>query len=371
MPMLTIAVTGANGFIGSNLAVQLRERGFTVVPVPHESDDEGLLAALGSAEAVVHLAGVNRPREEADFATGNEGFTARLVAALQRLARPLPVLYASSIQVGLDNPYGRSKRAAEEALAAYSERTGAPVAIFRLPNVFGKWCRPNYNSVVATFAHNIAHGLPITISDPGRMLPLVYVDDVVAAFIAVLADPARPMPEVQPVYRVSLGALAETLQRFRDSRQTLITGPVGAGLERALHATYLSYLKPAQFDYALTRHTDPRGTFAEMLRTPDAGQFSYFTAHPGITRGGHYHHTKTEKFLVLNGRARFGFRHILTGETYELVITGEEARVVETIPGWAHDITNIGDDTMVVMLWANEVFDRERPDTVAAKVLDA
>jgi UDP-2-acetamido-2,6-beta-L-arabino-hexul-4-ose reductase len=371
--MPTIAVTGAHGFIGSNLVVQLGERGFATILVPHEADEAALAATLGPAEAVVHLAGVNRPPEEAGFETGNRGFTARLVAALQRLGRPLPVLYASSTQATLDNPYGRSKRAAEAALEAYRATTGAPIALFRLPNVFGKWCRPNYNSVVATFAHNIAQGLPITISDPARALSLVYVDDVVARFIEVLADPAAAgaFPTVHPVYEITLGALAQALQSFRDSRQTLMTGAVGGGLGRALHATYLSYLEPSQFVYDLTKHTDRRGSFVEMLRTPDAGQFSYFTAHPGITRGGHYHHSKTEKFLVLHGKARFGFRHILTGETHELVTTGEQARVVETIPGWAHDITNIGDDTMVVMLWANEVFDRDRPDTVAARVLEA
>ncbi|TAN10510.1 MAG: SDR family oxidoreductase [Rhizobiaceae bacterium] len=369
--MVSIAVTGARGFIGSNLAVQLHERGFTVVPVPHEADD--LESILYDTDAVAHLAGVNRPRDEAEFATGNGDFTTRLATALKRLGRKLPVVYASSIQAALDNPYGRSKRAAEAALEAYSAETGAPVAIFRLPNVFGKWCRPNYNSVVATFCFNISHGLPISITDPTRMLRLVYVDDVVARFTEVLRDPAAAdeVPAVEPVYETSLGALAAQLERFRDSRRTLVTGPVGTGLMRALHATFLSYLDPAEFGYSLTRHTDPRGTFAEMLRTEDAGQFSYFTAHPGITRGGHYHHSKTEKFLVLHGKARFGFRHILTGETYEIVTSGEEARVVETIPGWAHDITNIGEDTMVVMLWANEVFDPDKPDTVAAKVLEA
>jgi UDP-2-acetamido-2,6-beta-L-arabino-hexul-4-ose reductase len=368
--MSTIAVTGARGFIGSNLVVHLRELGHAVNPIPHDADDAALRAALGGADAVIHLAGVNRPHDEIEFTTGNAGMTERLVGALTALGRTPPVLYASSIQAALDNPYGRSKRAAEEALEAYASATGASVGIFRLPNVFGKWCRPNYNSVVATFAHNIARGLPITISDPARVLELVYIDDVVAAFSSALtALPADGRPEVQPVYSIALGDLARQFEAFRDSRTTLVTGAVGTGLLRALHATYLSYLEPGAFDYQLTRHTDPRGTFAEMLRTPDAGQFSYFTAHPGITRGGHYHHSKTEKFLVLHGKARFGFRHILTGETHELVTSGDEARVVETIPGWAHDITNIGDDTMVVMLWANETFDPARPDTVAARVL--
>ena len=371
--MKTIAVTGANGFVGSNLVVQLRERGFAVVPVPHTASEASLQTILMPADAVVHLAGVNRPINETEFKTGNEGMTERLVAARTALGGKRPLLYASSIQAELDNPYGRSKRAAEDVLKAYGQASGAPVAIFRLPNVFGKWCRPNYNSVVATFCHNISHGLPISVNDPSRILRLVYVDDVVAKILDVLNDPAKagPSPSVEPVYEISLGDLAVQLERFRDSRQTLVTGAVGTGLLRALHATYLSYLEPADFDYGLTAHTDPRGSFVEMLRTPDAGQFSFFTAHPGITRGGHYHHSKTEKFLVLHGKARFGFRHILTNQTYEFVTTGDEARVVETIPGWSHDITNIGNDTMIVMLWANEMFDRDRPDTVAAKVLGA
>lgn len=371
--MTTIAVTGSGGFLGSNLVTRLGELSLSVIAVPHETPAAALGPLLGPADAVVHLAGVNRPRDEAEFASGNEAMTERLLAALRLGGRPVPVLYASSIQAELDNPYGRSKLGAERLVEAYGEDTSAPTCILRLPNVFGKWCRPNYNSVVATFCHNISHGLPISISDPARVLQLVYVDDVVERVVAVLKDPAAAgrRPAVEPIYEISLGALAEQLQRFRDSRTTLVTGAVGKGLLRALHATYLSYLEPEDFAYPLTAHTDPRGTFVEMLRTPDAGQFSYFTAHPGVTRGGHYHHSKTEKFLVLHGRARFGFRHILSGRTFETVCSGDEPQVVETVPGWAHDITNIGTDTMVVLLWANEVFDRDRPDTIAARVLDA
>ena len=255
-------------------------------------------------------------------------------------------------------------------LEAYAKQTGATVAICRLPNVFGKWCRPNYNSVVATFCHNISRGLPISISAPDADLQLVYIDDVVDAFIAFATQPTSEIA-VAPVYHITLGALAAQLEAFRDSRQTLVTGAVGTGLLRALHATYVSYLDPVNFAYDLVAHTDPRGSFVEMLRTPDSGQFSFFTAHPGITRGGHYHHSKTEKFLVIQGQARFGFRHILSDEIFVIETSSERPQVVETVPGWSHDITNIGEDTMVVMLWANELFNRDRPDTIAAKVLDA
>lgn len=370
--MSTIAVTGANGFVGRNLVVRLKELSHEVVPVPHDTAPESLRELLRPAEAVVHLAGVNRPTDDSEFVSGNQGMTEHLLDALAGLGALTPIVYASSIQAELDNPYGRSKRAAEQAIEAYHRDTGAPTAILRLPNIFGKWCRPNYNSVVATFCHNISHGLPIAISDPARILSLVYVDDVVARIVEILAQPAAfdAYPSVEPVHEISLGNLAAQLEAFRDSRETLVTGKVGVGLTRALHATYLSYLEPKNFAYPLTAHTDPRGSFVEMLRTPDSGQFSYFTAHPGITRGGHYHHTKSEKFLVLQGKARFGFRQILTGETFQISTSGDSPQVVETVPGWSHDITNVGEDTMIVMLWANEMFDREKPDTVAARVLD-
>lgn len=367
--MGTIALTGARGFIGKNLAVRLAEAGHSVVPLPHDLTLDELAEKLAVADFIVHLAGVNRPESDADYETGNVEISRKLVKALLRLSKPIPLVYSSSAQAELDNAYGRSKRAAEQILDEYGASTGAPVHIWRLPNVFGKWCRPNYNSVVATFSHNIARGLPITINDASTQLRLVYVDDVVDAMLSLIATQGVDTVEVGPIYEITLGELAGSLQHFRDSRRSLMTGPVGSGLQRALHATFLSYLQPTDFAYDLVAHTDPRGTFVEMLRTPDAGQFSFFTAHPGITRGGHYHHSKTEKFLVLQGQARFGFRNILTDETFVLEIDGATPRVVETVPGWSHDITNIGDETMIVMLWANEVFNSDRPDTVAAKVL--
>lgn len=367
--MATIAVTGANGFIGKNLVVRLSEVDHQVVEIGHELDVDAIAEKLGGADFVVHLAGVNRPETEAEFEAGNLGMSEKLVAALGQLEKPLPLVYSSSIQAELDNPYGRSKRAAEDVLAAYGQASGAAVHIWRLPNVFGKWCRPNYNSVVGTFCNNIARGLPIKISDPDAVLRLVYVDDLVEALLALIINGGSTPVTVEPVYQTTLGALVTEIEALRGSRKTLVTGAVGTGFKRALHATYLSYLEPKDFAYPLVAHTDPRGTFAEMLRTPDAGQFSFFTAHPGITRGGHYHHSKTEKFLVVQGKARFGFRHVLTDETFVLETNADQPQVVETVPGWSHDITNIGDDTMVVMLWANEVFDRNKPDTIASRVL--
>jgi len=280
------------------------------------------------------------------------------------------VVYTSSIQVERDNDYGTSKRAAEDALLDLNQSTGCPVYIYRLPNVFGKWARPNYNSAVASFCHNIARNLPVQINNPSAVIQLVHIDDVVASFISLLdgAAQATPFVDVEPVYQITVGELSEQLQRFKATRDNLITEPVGTGLTRALYSTYVSYLPPENFTYTVPQHGDERGVFVEMLKTPDAGQFSFFTAHPGVTRGGHYHHSKTEKFLVIKGEACFRFRHMLTGEFYELRTVGDKPEIVETVPGWTHDITNEGDSELVCLLWANEIFDRERPDTFACPV---
>lgn len=369
---MRIVITGADGFIGKNLAVRLAELGHTdVARVTRASSPEQVQQALAAADCVFHLAGVNRPQDPAEFAAGNADLTRSICAALAESGRRATLVLASSTQAALDNPYGQSKLAAEEAVRAYGKASGAPVHVFRLTNVFGKWARPNYNSAVATFCHNIAHGLPIQVNDPAAPLKLVYVDDVVEAFIGCIAA-ATPgtdgFAEAGPVYATTVGEVASLLRSFAESRSTLLTPPVGTGLVRALYSTYLSYVPPAAFAYEVPRHADPRGVFVEMLKTPDCGQFSYFTALPGITRGEHYHHTKTEKFLVIKGTAHFGFRHITSGETHELVTRGGEARIVETVPGWTHNITNIGNDELIVMLWANEIFDRQRPDTFAMKV---
>jgi UDP-2-acetamido-2,6-beta-L-arabino-hexul-4-ose reductase len=366
---MRILVTGAAGFIGKNLRVRLAELGHAdVVPLTRDNSDAEVNDALAGADFVFHLAGVNRPQDPAEFEQVNAGLTGRLAEQLTATGRPVPVVFASSTQAALDNPYGRSKRAAEQALERYAQASGAPVSIYRLTNVFGKWARPFYNSAVATFCHQVAQGVQPSIHDPSSPLALVYVDDVVEAFASRLVAKAGGACEAGPVYRTTVGDLAQLLQDFAASRRSLLTPRVGTGLTRALYSTYLSYLSPGQFVYEVPRHADPRGEFVEMLKTPDCGQFSYFTAHPGVTRGEHYHHSKTEKFLVIQGTARFGFRHIDNGEAHELVTHGGEGRIVETIPGWTHDITNVGDDLLIVMLWANEIFDRARPDTVAMKV---
>jgi UDP-2-acetamido-2,6-beta-L-arabino-hexul-4-ose reductase len=369
---VSIVITGSSGFVGRHLQWRLRELAqHGVTCLTRDSSDADVVNALSQARFVFHLAGANRPEDPAEFDRTNAGFTSRLCDVLAAAGHRAVVVFASSTQAALENPYGRSKLAAEERLRAHGEATGSPVALLRLTNVFGKWARPFYNSAVATFCHQVANGLPLTIHDPAAPLRLVYVDDVIDAFVALLRSPPLGVVRVQvgPEYASSVGEVAATLQGFAQSRTSLISPPVGTGLTRALYATYLSHLRADQFAYSLPRHGDARGEFVEMLKTPDCGQFSYFTAHPGVTRGGHYHHTKSEKFLVLQGTARFGFRQLDTGATAEIVTRGGEARVVETIPGWTHDITNIGDDDLIVMLWANEIFDRARPDTVAMRVV--
>ena len=368
---LRVLVTGAKGFIGKNLVLRLNELpGYEVIEFARGDSVDALPELVRRADAVVHLAGENRPLNVQDFVIVNTQLTQALCDAIRSAGRSVPLILASSAQAEQDNPYGRSKRGAETAVEQLARETGNPAVIYRLPGVFGKWCRPNYNSVVATFCHNIANDLPIQINDATARVRLVYVDDVVNEFLAALNEvrPGVRMGEVRPEYAITLGDLAEQIRAFGNCRTSLLTERVGTGLVRALYATYVSYLPTNKFAYELPRYADARGVFVEMLKTPDAGQFSYFTAHPGVTRGGHYHHTKTEKFLVIKGKARFGFRHMLTNETFELFTSGDMPQVVDTIPGWAHDITNIGEEEMVVMLWANENFDRERPDTIANKV---
>lgn len=372
---MRVLVTGATGFIGKNLTIRLGEiPGYEVLSFTRGHGATSLSGLIAQADAIVHLAGENRPDDEQAFAEVNTALTLALCdsvrSELAKTGRKVPILFASSTQAELDNPYGRSKRAAELAIEALAQETQNPSVVFRLPGVFGKWCKPNYNSAVATFCHNIARDLPIDIRDPDATLRLVYIDDVVATIIATLQAPPAGFSwgAVVPEYSITLGQLANQLQAFKESRDTLLTDRVGRGFSRALYSTYLSYLPEDKFCYEISQYGDERGLFSEVVKTPDCGQFSVFTAHPGVTRGGHYHHTKTEKFLVVKGEARFRFRHLLTNALIEFSTTEKKPVVVDTIPGWAHEITNVGNEEMVVLLWANEVFDRNRPDTVVSQV---
>ncbi len=368
---MKVLVTGSNGFIGKNLIASLkRETDIETICFTRTSSYDDLKSAVQQADFIFHLAGVNRPENDSEFDVGNADLTASICELIRSEKRNIPIVYSSSIQVEQANPYGKSKLKAETHLMSLHNDTDNDVYNYRLPNVFGKWCRPNYNSVVATFCYNIANGLPIEVHHPEGQLHLVHIGVVITSFLQTM----RALPKnsiqinVEPSYTTTLGELAEILYRFKNSRETLVTEAVGDGFKRVLYATYISYIAPADFNYTIPKHEDPRGVFVEMLKTENSGQFSYFSAHPGVTRGGHYHHCKTEKFLVIKGQARFGFRHIVTDETCEILTDGAHPEIVETVPGWSHDITNIGDTELIVMLWANEVFDQQRPDTVAYKV---
>ncbi|WP_180175576.1 NAD-dependent epimerase/dehydratase family protein [Acinetobacter sp. YH12025] len=370
---MKILVTGSNGFIAKNLIQFLSEKNdIEILKIHRQSTDAELTTAVTEADWIIHLAGVNRPLNEQEFIEGNVSLTQKIAQCLIDAKKQTPIILSSSIQAERDNAYGKSKLGGEQVLLDLQQSNGNPVYICRLANVFGKWSRPNYNSAVATFCYNTANDLPIQINDENAVIRLVYVDDVVETFWNIIQgrSTVEATFEITPEYQITVGDLAKTLQGFKQSRDSLISDRVGTGLTRALYSTYLSFLQPHQFDYSVSKYGDQRGVFVEMLKTPDAGQFSYFTAHPGITRGGHYHHSKTEKFLVIKGKALFKFKHVVTGEFYQLETTGEDPRIVETVPGWTHDITNIGDDEMVVMLWANEIFDREKPDTFAMPLTD-
>jgi UDP-2-acetamido-2,6-beta-L-arabino-hexul-4-ose reductase len=369
-----VLITGAQGFIGKHLAEALRRRSdITVIEFVRGTDLSALADTLSGVDTVFHLAGVNRPEDPAEFETGNHGLTAQLCRLLaDRGCRPL-VVYASTIQAMLDNPYGRSKRRAEEQLADWAKTKGGQAVVFRLHNVFGKWCRPNYNSVVATFCHNIARGLPITISDRARELELVYIDDVVAAMLAAGEKAPAPGQCVQValphVHRASLGQIADALQAFRAMRTTLTLPDTGDGFIRRLYATYLSYLEPGDFAYDLQQRTDPRGTLAEFVKHRDFGQIFVSRTNPGVIRGNHYHHTKTEKFLVLEGEAIVRFRPVLGGNVIEYPVRGTQMRVIDIPPGYTHSIENTGQAELITLFWASEVFDPLAPDTLACNVL--
>jgi UDP-2-acetamido-2,6-beta-L-arabino-hexul-4-ose reductase len=369
---MKVLVTGANGFIGQNLVVRLKEEKIEYTTFLRGDSLEDLETKVKCCNFIVHLAGTNRPKNESEFIEGNTDLTNKIADILQNQQLKTPVIYSSSVQVELENSYGLSKKLAEDALSILSVNNDNLVYIYRLPNVFGKWCKPNYNSAVATFCYNTINDLPIQIHNSEALIDLVYIDDVVNEFIYVIRNYEQKKvvdtTEVHPVHQITVGNLVKQLVLFKESKSSAVIERVGTDLTRALYSTYISYFKPTEFSYLLKKHEDPRGVFVEMLKTKDSGQFSFFSAHPGITRGGHYHHSKNEKFLVVKGKAKFGFRHIVTDEYYELLTSGAEPQVVETVPGWSHDITNVGEDEMFVMLWANEIFDSVNPDTIYHKV---
>ncbi len=370
---MRIMITGAGGFMGRNLSETLREGRpeDELALMDLGTPREALEAAAAEADFVFHLAGVNRPEDPDDFMRGNGDFTLELTALLERGKKP-PVVLASSIQAALDNPYGASKRAAEGAVAAYARRCGTRAYLYRLPNVFGKWSRPNYNSVVATFCHNIARGLPITVNDPAAQVPLVYIDDVAAEFMRALEGVSLPDAEgryaVTPEYRITVGELAATLGRFRDMRDRLECPDQSDPLTAKLYATYLSFLPPEDFARPTVAHADARGSFTELLHLGGHGQVSVNVSRPHITKGEHWHHTKHEKFVVLSGEGVIRFRKPGDATVISYRVSGGAPQVVDIPPGYTHNIENTGDTDMITLMWANECFDPARPDTIRLPV---
>jgi len=363
-----VLVTGARGFIGKNLETTLRRREDIELHTIDIDSTPGDLDRLAShVDVVYHLAGVNRPSNPIEFTEGNAKLTKQLCESLKRGGQKATLVLSSSIQASLDNPYGQSKKEAEDSVFAYSAETGAAVYNFRLPNVFGKWCRPNYNSAVATFCYNIARGLPVQVHDPARVVELVYIDDVVRAFVGILYGKV-PVCEgafytIQPSYKISVGEVVEMIDSFANARQSLCLPDMADPLSRALYATYQSYLPGDRFDYCLQKHEDMRGMLAELLKSPHIGQIFVSTTRPGVIRGNHYHDTKVEKFVVICGDAVIRFEHILTGERIDVSLSGREMKVVDIPPGYTHHIENTGKTELVVLFWASEIFNKDAPDT--------
>ena len=365
-------VTGAKGFLGKNLAVSLAQLTNTETYLYDLDTDAALLNAYaGECGFVFHLAGVNRPQRTEEFKEGNRDFTLHLLDALGRRQSRAPVLFASSIQAAAGSPYGQSKKAAEDAVFAYGQEQGVPVYVYRLPNVFGKWCRPNYNSVVATFCHNIARGLPIAVNDPGAKMQLVYVDDVVAEFLRAMEgkpNQSGPYCSVEPVYQATVGTVAEWIGSFQSSRESNTIPDLGDPFAKALYATYLSYLPEDGFIRPLKMNAGHRGSFTELFHTADRGQFSVNVSKPGIVKGNHWHHTKHETFIVVSGRGVIRLRKV--GETQVLshLVSGDKLEAVDIPPGYTHSIENLGSADMVTVIWASENFDPSRPDTYLLEV---
>jgi UDP-2-acetamido-2,6-beta-L-arabino-hexul-4-ose reductase len=381
---MNILITGAKGFIGRNLVAELnnikegKAKGYhlnpelTLFEYDMDTDPSLLDGFCRDADFVFHLAGVNRPKEQGEFMEGNFGFTSTLLDALKRHGNNCPVMLASSIQAELDNPYGVSKKAGEDLLFSYGKEVGAEVLVYRFPNVFGKWCRPNYNSAVATFCNNVANGLPILVNDRSVNMTLVYIDDVVSELISALEgnanrvvglSPERQYCKVPVEHRIALGEIVDLIYSFKESRGNLQVADLSDEFTKKLYSTYLSYLPVDGFSYPLKMNVDERGSFTEFLKSPDRGQVSINISKPGITKGQHWHHTKNEKFLVVSGRGVIRFRKIDEEKIYEYFVSGDKLEVVDIPVGYTHNIENLGNTDMVTVMWVNEVFDPEHPDT--------
>ena len=391
--MKKILVTGSNGFVGKNTVVALNEaKKYEVLTIDRNNTEEELKESTLKADFIVHLAGVNRPKDTREFYEGNGGLTEKIVRFLKEENKNTPILITSSTHAVLDNDYGKSKKLSEDALIKYSDECNANVYIFRLPNLFGKWCRPNYNSAVATFCYNIAHDLDVWVNDPAIELNLIYIDDVVASIIDAIEDINiiklnevseevsltttgassiqidKYYYEVTTVYKRTLGNIVDSLKMFRNMRKSLLIPDLSDGFNKALYSTYLTYLEEDDFSYYLDKKEDNRGWLAELVKSEQFGQMFVSKTHPGITRGNHWHHTKTEKFIVIQGQASIRFRKIDEDKVIEYIVDGEKPQVLDIPPGYTHSIENIGQDEVITLFWSNEMFNPEKPDTYFLEV---
>ena len=367
---MKVLITGSEGFIAKNLTQHLKRDESIELYLYSKKDSQNILEAyVKEVDFIFHLAGVNRPKDISEFYEGNTNLTKNIVDILKENHKKVPILLSSSTQASKNNDYAKSKKEAENILLEYSKETDTKVYIYRLPNVFGKWSKPNYNSVIATWCHNIANNLEIQVNNKEVELSLVYIDDVIKSFIECMQSKSDANYfEIDVIYKKTLGEIAELLYAFKNNRKSLVIPNVASGFQRALYATYLSYLSTDNFSYPLHGHTDDRGTFYEILKTLDSGQFSLSTTAPGVKRGSHYHHTKNEKFLVVKGKALIEFRHILNDKVISYEVSDKKMEVVEMIPGYTHNIKNVGEEEMVLFLWANENYDQENPDTYFLEV---
>lgn len=391
--MKKILITGANGFVGKNTRAALKEaKQYEILTIDIENNEEELKEAVLNADFIVHLAGVNRPKDVTEFYTGNGGLTEKIVEYLMDNNKNTPIFITSSTHSTLDNDYGKSKKQSEDVLIKYSQECNSKVYIFRLPNLFGKWCRPNYNSAVATFCYNIAHDMDVWVNDPAIELSLVYIDDVVASIIDCIEDrnimklknideevvitrtSASSIQiddyyyEVPIVYKRTLGNIVDSLKMFRNMRNSLLIPDLSDEFNKALYSTYLTYLEEDDFSYYLDKKEDNRGWLVELVKSPQFGQMFVSKTHPGITRGNHWHHTKTEKFIVVQGNANIRFRKIDEDKVIEYIVDGEKPQVLDIPPGYTHSIENIGEEEVITLFWSNEMFNPDKPDTYFLEV---
>ncbi len=369
---MKVLITGAKGFIGKNLVSTLdREDKYEIICIDRENSKEELEKGVLNSDFIVHLAGINRPKNEEEFFKGNTGLTEEIIEILKENNKNTSILITSSIQADLDNAYGQSKKGAEEALIKYMADTKGNVFIFRLPNVFGKWCRPNYNSAIATFCHNIARGEEVWISDPTKEMTLVYIDDVVRNIKNVIDNEENYIPGYQNVdieHKATLGEIVDLINSFKESRKSLMIPNMENELTKKLYSTYLSYLPEKDFSYPLKMNVDNRGSFTEFIKSKDRGQVSVNISKPGITKGNHWHDTKNEKFLVVSGEGVIRFRKVDSEEIIEYKVSGEKLEVVDIPVGYTHSIINTGERDMVTIMWVNEIFNPEKPDTIYLEV---